>query len=105
MASIAACTLDTTDREERLREWQSLRSDALISESHSTGGSVSVFKASADVKRRIEALIKAENDCCSHLRFNLREGDGHITVEVTSAAEVDVDRQRHRVGGPVHRRA
>jgi hypothetical protein len=82
MAS-TACTLDTTTREARLREWQSLRKDALISETHSTGGSASVFKASADVKRRIEALIEAENDCCSHLRFNLTEDDESITVEVT----------------------
>ncbi len=77
------CTLDPSNREARLREWQSLRSDALISESHSEAGSVSVFKADADVKRRIDALIRAENDCCSHLRFNVTEDDTRITVEVT----------------------
>lgn len=85
----STCTLDTRDREARLREWQSLRSDALVSENHSTGGSVSVFKASADVKQRIETLIQAENDCCSHLQFKLTEGDRGIAVEVTSAASVD----------------
>jgi hypothetical protein len=85
----AVCTLDTASREARLREWQSLRGDALVSESNSTGGSVSIFKASPGVKRRIEALIQAENDCCSHLRFKLTEDGGRLTVEVTSAAEAD----------------
>ena len=77
------CTLDPTNLDARLREWQSLRGDALISESHSDAGSVSVFKADADVRRRIDALIRAENDCCSHLRFNVTEDDARITVEVT----------------------
>jgi hypothetical protein len=80
------CTLDPTNREARLREWQSLRSDALISESHSEAGSVSVFKAGDEVRRRLDALIRAENDCCSHLRFNVREDDLRITVAVTSSA-------------------
>ena len=78
-----ACTLHPADREARLREWQSLRSDALISESHSTAGSVAVFRATTDVKRRLAALIDAENDCCSHLRFELTEDGGRIAVEVT----------------------
>ncbi len=85
----STCTLDTRDREARLREWQSLRSDALVSERHSTGGSVSVFKASGHVKQRIETLIQAENDCCSHLQFELTEADGCIAVKVTSATSVD----------------
>jgi hypothetical protein len=83
----AACTLDATDREARLREWQSLRTDALVSESHSDAGSVSVFRADADVKQRIDALIQAEHDCCSHLRFNVTQGEAGITVEVTSSPE------------------
>ena len=81
-----ACTLDATKRDGRLYEWQSLRSDALISESHSEVGSVSIFKATGDVRRRIDALIQAENDCCSHLRYNVNEDDARITVEVTSSA-------------------
>ena len=77
------CTLDTTNLDARLREWQSLRSDALISESHSETGSVSVFKVDDEVKRRLDALIRAENDCCSHLRFHVREDDARIVVEVS----------------------
>ena len=85
-AGTHGCALDPSEREGRLREWKSLRTDALISESHTTAGSASVFEASTDVKSRIEALIKAENDCCSHLRFNVTEDDERITVEVTSTA-------------------
>ncbi|HEX8075487.1 MAG TPA: hypothetical protein VF545_10950 [Thermoleophilaceae bacterium] len=84
-----ACTLDATKREARLHEWQSLRSKALISEGHSEVGSVSIFKADADVKRRMDALIQAENDCCSHLRYNVTEDDARITVVVTSRVEAD----------------
>ena len=83
---MADCTLDVTDREARMREWRSLRGEALISERHSTDGSVSVFENGARVKRRLEALIEAENDCCSHLRFSLSEDDERIAVEITSAA-------------------
>jgi hypothetical protein len=82
-----ACTLDSRDREARLAEWQSLRTQALISEYHSEAGSVSVFRADADVRRRIDALIQAEHDCCSHLWFKVTETDERITVEVTSPAE------------------
>jgi hypothetical protein len=45
---------------------------------------VSVFRANPDVKQRIDALIQAEHDCCSHLRFNVSQDDAEITVEVTS---------------------
>ena len=83
---MADCTLDMTDREARLGEWRSLRDEALVSERHSAGGSVSVFENGVDVKRRIETLIDAENECCSHLRFSLSEDHGRITVEVTSPA-------------------
>ena len=81
------CTLDPSDRETRLREWQALRTDALISESQSEAGSIAVFDARADVRRRIDALIQAEHDCCSHLRFKVAEDGEQIRVEVTASAE------------------
>ena len=86
-AAARACTLDPSDREARLREWQSLRADALVCESQSEAGSVSVFKANGDVRRRIDALIRAENDCCSHLRYDVAECEGRITIEITSSPE------------------
>ena len=82
---MATCTLDHADREARLREWQALRAEALISESHSAGGSVAVFDARPDVRRRLDALIQAENGCCSFLRFAVAEEGERITVEVTSS--------------------
>lgn len=87
VAARTACTLDPANREARLREWQSLRSNAMISESHSEAGSVSVFRADADVDRRIDALIHAENDCCSHLRYKVTRDDEQIAIEITSSAE------------------
>jgi hypothetical protein len=78
------CTLNDVDRESREREWLALRKEALISESHTDAGSVSVFEARPNVKYRIEALIEAEHDCCSHLRFKISEDGERIAVEVTS---------------------
>ena len=82
-----ACALDRPDRDARLREWQSLRDHALVSESHTAAGSISVFRDDADVARRLEALIDAEHDCCSHLRFEVRHEAERITVAVTSSSE------------------
>ena len=87
--AVRACSLDATERTERLREWEALRTDALIDE-HATGDTtIVVLKRSADVKRRLDALIDAEKDCCSFLRFHVTEQDEQITVEVTAAAIED----------------
>ena len=84
-----ACSLDAAERTERLGEWEALRTDALLSEHLNGDTTVVVLKSSADVKRRLDALIDAEKDCCSFLRFHVTEQDEQITVQVTSTATED----------------
>jgi hypothetical protein len=83
------CSLEGTARTERLREWEALRSKALISEHVTADMTVAVLKRSADVMRRLRALIDAERECCPFLRFRVTERDADITVEVTSTAAED----------------
>jgi hypothetical protein len=84
-----SCSLGATERTDRLRDWEALRTDALIGE-HVTGDTmVVVLERSADVTRRLQALIDAEKDCCSFLRFHVTEEDEQITVEITSTTTGD----------------
>ncbi len=82
---MASCSLDAAARTARLREWEALRSDALISEETTESGAVVVLQRSPETKRGLQALIEAEKDCCSFLRFRVSERDGQVIVEVTSA--------------------
>ena len=84
-----ACSLDAAARTDRMHEWEALRTDALISERVTEDAAVVVLERSADVKRRLDALIEAERDCCSFLRFHVTEEDEQIVVRVTSTAAED----------------
>lgn len=85
----SGCSLGPADRDTRLREWQSLRNDALICEDANPERTVAVFTRSDDVMSRLQALIDAEKGCCSFLRFKVTEEGENITVVITSATEGD----------------
>jgi hypothetical protein len=88
-APARCCSLGSAERTERLRDWEALRADALISE-HLTGDTtVVVLERSADVTRRLQALIEAEKECCSFLRLHVTEDADRITVQITSTATED----------------
>ena len=83
----STCTLETGARERRRSDWEALRGDALISESHNESGSVSVFANTPEVRRRLEALIAAEADCCSFLRFVVMEENDRLVVDVSASGD------------------
>lgn len=82
----SSCSLDPADRDARVREWQSLRDDALISERPTEAGALVTFARNDEVMCRLEALIEAEGACCSFLHFELTDAGERIHVEVTSSA-------------------
>ena len=84
MKSPNACSLTAPDLEQRLREWQSLRADALISEDPTPERTVTVFERSDEVLARLVALIEAEKGCCSFLHFDVAQEGDRIRVEVTA---------------------
>lgn len=84
-----------------MREWLSLRDDALISEDTTAERTVAVFKRSDEVMSRLEALIDAEKDCCSFLRFKVTAEDGRITVEIRGSTDTGpAPTERPGLGSP-----
>ena len=83
------CSLDDSDRAERMRAWESLRRDALIDERVDGDVTVVVLAAKAGVRARLEALIEAERSWCSFLRFGVSEDDEQIAVEIRAAGSDD----------------
>jgi MerR family transcriptional regulator, copper efflux regulator len=80
------CSLSSAELADRVSDWRSLYADALIRETVRDGVAVAVLARSAEVMRRLQALIEAEGSCCPFLDFRVHEEDNVVTVEVRSSA-------------------
>ncbi len=75
-----ACTLTAVDQKTRLEEWRALRRDGLIDETREGLEWTSQWRADEDVRTRLEALIAAEEACCSFLTFEVDDAGGVIRL-------------------------
>ncbi len=76
------CTLDPEHILARVGEWVALARDHLHSRAVGDGEVTGVYERREDVRARLEALIQAEQECCSFLEFALDEQGDHIRVTV-----------------------
>jgi hypothetical protein len=67
-----------------MKDWRSLRAEALIDERVEDGRLHALYKRSS--AERLRALIEAEGRCCAFLEFTLREEGEVIAVEVRAPA-------------------
>jgi hypothetical protein len=79
-----ACSLGATDLAARGAELRALGGDGLLQVSEEPGRAVLRFRPAPDIRRRLEAIVAAESECCPFLDFRL-EQDAESTVLTISA--------------------
>src|SRR5262245_24626957 len=74
-----ACSLRAPDLRTRLEEMSQLGQDALLSlDSH---GAMH-FRADPETRARLQAIVRAEAECCPFLDLNLREEASALVLEI-----------------------
>ena len=76
-----ACSLSGDELPERLAELSAIGMEALLSVR--PDGALS-FRADAATRASLEAVIAAESQCCSFLKFDLRERAGELVLTISA---------------------
>ena len=79
-----ACTLSAADMEARLTELRALAEDGLVSNVMSGGSAVLRFRPDPAIRRRVEAAVAAESECCPFLDFDLEHGEDATALTITA---------------------
>ena len=74
-----ACSLSADELPKRLAEINAIGREALLG---ATPGGALRFRADEPTRARLEAIIAAESQCCSFLRFELAEQSGELVLSV-----------------------
>ncbi len=76
-----ACSLSADELPQRVAEMTALGKDALMSVS--PDGTLH-FRADEPTRKRLEAIVAAESECCSFLGFELNENDGELALNIVA---------------------
>lgn len=76
-----ACSLGADELAVRLAELRGIGKDALLAV---TRQGTLRFRADVKTRKRLEAIMAAESQCCSFLRFELTEDGGELVLAVTA---------------------
>lgn len=85
-----ACSLNATELPVRLAEMAALGRDALIGTRTEPTRAELRFAAGADVRRRVEAIVAAESECCAFLTMRVDDEPDVVvlSIEAPEGAEV-----------------
>jgi hypothetical protein len=81
-----ACSLDAREKADCAEAWRRLRRDALLGVRDDGVVVTSTWRRSAEVRRRLDALIEAESACCSFIDFELDERADTLVLRATAPA-------------------
>lgn len=81
-----ACSLSAAEMSARLAEMAAVGSQALLSAATDDRGAVLRFRAGADIRGRLAAVVAAEAQCCAFLDLELRDEADAVTLTVTAPA-------------------
>ena len=76
-----ACSLDAGALQDRVAEMRAIGRDALIA---ADADGVLRFRATPEVRERLERVVAAEAECCPFLGLDLRERDGELRLTVAA---------------------
>jgi hypothetical protein len=77
-----ACSLNASDMGQRLAEIAEVGSESLIGRSSDGGSHELRFRADAGTRRRLEAIVAAEAECCSFLGLSLSKRGDVLTLSI-----------------------
>ena len=83
---LVACSLGVADQQTRLADWFELLGQA-TSRHEMRDGVRYVFAADEDTRRRLEALVTAEQSCCSFLDFEITQAGQELMMAVTAPGD------------------
>jgi hypothetical protein len=79
-----ACTLGDADLKTRLAELRALGEDGLVSNVVNGRSAVLRFRPAPDIRRRVDAAVAAESECCPFLDFELEHGEDATVLTITA---------------------
>lgn len=80
-----ACSLGADDLGRRLEEISAVGAASLIAREDEGGRHILRFHSDAETRRRLEAIVAAEAECCSFLNLELTERVGELVLTLTAA--------------------
>lgn len=79
-----ACTLSATDLRARGAELRALGGDGLLELAEGPGRAVLRFRADPEIRRRVEAIVAAESQCCAFLDLRLEHADDATVLTISA---------------------
>lgn len=79
-----ACTLGEADLRHRLDEIAALGADSLIGHEERDGAHTLRFRCDEGTRRRLEAIVVVEAECCSFLDLRIDECDDQLVLAVAA---------------------
>ena|SRR5215204_2066925 len=90
-ADPVACSLEAGALKQRLSLISEVGAGSLISATVDGDRHLLRFQAGADTRRRLEAIVAGEAECCSFLDLSLTEENGQLLLSISAPGE----------GGPI----
>jgi hypothetical protein len=82
-----ACSLDAANLERRLAEIKVLGHDSLLSHREEGHSYVLHFEGDSRTRKRLEAILAAERECCPFLDLDLRQVGDQLVLSIAAPAE------------------
>jgi hypothetical protein len=79
-----ACSLTAAEMPKRLAEMASIGDSSLITARRADALAVLRFRAAADTRERLEAVVAAESECCAFLSMELREEPNALELRIAA---------------------
>jgi hypothetical protein len=88
-----ACSLTAAEMPARLAEMSAIGQAGLLAGEATDRHAILRFRAGADMRERLEAVVAAEAQCCAFLKMGLSDEPGAVvlTVEAPEGAEPVLD--------------
>ena len=78
-----ACSLDDEQLAARRAEWQAVSSQSLVERIDRDGGFVTTYRGDERTAQALEALVRAEQECCPGIGWELERDGDLIRLHVT----------------------
>jgi len=79
-----ACSLRAGDLQQRLAEIAVIGKESLAGRETEEGRHLLRFRSDAETRRRLEAILAAEAECCSFLDLTLEESGRELILSIAS---------------------